>query len=263
MSSLRCCIGRASVGRPALRQAVPSIIVTRLTPVRYVYSEIDPSQPEEEEVTTKIRTGLFSPFVYHAEYLDTTKYSLSRAPIYQATSSFHVSATKRVAWTIAIIGGYFSSAMVTMDGIPTALAFLVGIPSMLPLPIVTWLTTPYVHRIFRIYPNAEGERVDLEKLKEDEEFIFECISIFGRSLYNCRVKLSDLRVTGKRFGWVNLEVVGDRIEKEFPNQNIVEKALDGTRTRKYFYVADDVGGYKMERIWSIIDRQSGIDNGRD
>ncbi|KAK9240182.1 hypothetical protein V1525DRAFT_396191 [Lipomyces kononenkoae] len=263
MSSLRCRISHKSLGRPLVRRATTSKIVTRLTGVRNVYSEIDPSKPEEEEVTTKIRTGLFAPFVYHAEYLDPTKYSLSRAPIYQASSSFHVSATKRVAWTIAIIGGYFSSAMLTMDGIPTALALLVGIPSVLPLPIVSWLTTPYVHRIFRIYSNREGERVDLEKLKEDEEFIFECISVFGRSLYNYRVKLSDLRVASKRFGWVNLEVVGDHIEKIHPKQNIVEKALDGTRTRRYFYVADDVGGYKMERIWSIIDRQSGVDNGRD
>ncbi|KAK9369697.1 hypothetical protein V1509DRAFT_618850 [Lipomyces kononenkoae] len=263
MSGLRCRISRTGLCRPVVRQATASKIVTQLTAVRYVYSEIDPSKPEEEEVTTKIRTGLFAPFIYHAEYLDTSKYSLSRAPIYQAPSSFHVSATKRVVWTIALIGGYFSSAMLTMDGIPTALALLVGIPSVLPLPIVTWLTTPYVHRIFRIYSNAEGERVELEKLKEDEEFIFECISVFGRSLYNCRVKLSDLRVASKRFGWVNLEVVGDRIKEIYPKQNIVEKALDGTRTRRYFYVADDVGGHKMERIWSIIDRQSGIDNGRD
>ncbi|KAK9322437.1 hypothetical protein V1517DRAFT_323455 [Lipomyces orientalis] len=263
MSNVRCCVGRTGFSRPVLRQAVPSRRVTPITAVRWVQSEIDPSKPDEEEVTTKIRTGIFAPFVYHAEYLDTAKYSLSRAPIYQATSSFHVSATKRVAWTIAMIGGYFSSAMLTMDGIPTALALLVGIPSVLPLPIVTWLTTPYVHRIFRIYPNSEGERVDIEKLKGDEEFIFECISIFGRGLYNCRVKLSDLRVVDKRFGWVNIEVNSDRTEKEYPKQNIVEMALGGTRTRRYFYVADDVGGYKMERIWSVIDRQSGVDNGRD
>lgn len=226
-------------------------------------SDINPSNPEEEEVSTRIRTGIFAPVVYHAEYLDPYENSLARQPIYTAPSSFHVAATKRTVWTFAVIGGYFSGAMMAMDGIPTILALLVGIPSVLPLPFVYWCTTPYVHRIYRIYHQPEGEAIDVEKLKQNEEFIFECIGVFGRGLYNCRVNLADLRLAKKRFGWVNLEVVGDRIKKIKPKQNIVEKALDGTRTRRWFYVADDVGGYKMERLWAIIDRQSGVDNGRD
>ncbi|KAK9449750.1 uncharacterized protein V1518DRAFT_414563 [Limtongia smithiae] len=236
--------------------------------VRFAMSEIDPSQPELEQVTTKIRTGVYAPIVYHTEHLDTSAVSLARAPIYTASSTFHVSATKRTAWTFAVLGGYFSSAMMTMDGVPAALALLVGIPTVLPLPLVYYFTAPYVHRIFRVYKQPAGEAVDVEKLVEDEEFVFECISAFGRGLYNCRVKLRDLRIVSRRAGWVNLEVVdGERVERERAmrgegRQSIIEKALDGTRTRRWFYVADDAGGYRMERIWAIIEKQSGVDNGR-
>ncbi|KAK9457406.1 hypothetical protein V1511DRAFT_493535 [Dipodascopsis uninucleata] len=227
------------------------------------YSEIDPSRPEESEVRNSFKTGLYAPLVYHKEYIDPSKESISRRPIYEAPSSFHVAATKRVAWTIGILGGYFSSAMYSMDGIPVVMAFLVGLPTTLPLPIVQYLTSSYVSRIYRIYPHPEGHPTNVEELEKNEEFLFECISIFGRSTYNCRVRLSDLRVVNRRFGWVNLEVCDDRFNKEYPNQTLAEKALDGSRSRRNFYVTDDVGGYKMERIWAIIERQSGIDNGRD
>ncbi|KAK7207372.1 hypothetical protein BZA70DRAFT_271121 [Myxozyma melibiosi] len=256
---------RRQVGlKPSSRLHSPTIRISPSTgSVRFAMSEINPSNPEEEEVSTKIKTGLYAPILYSVDYINPYEKSVARQPIYTAPSSFHVAATKRTMWTFAVIGGYFSTAMMAMDGIPLSLSLLVGIPSVLPLPITYWLTAPYVNRIFRIYDQPEGEPVDVEKLKENEEFIFECIGVFGRGLYNTRVKLSDLRVVNKRFGWVTLEVTDESAKKIKPKRNFLLDAFDGLRTRRWFYVADDVGGYKMERIWAIIDRQSGVDNGRD
>ncbi|KAK9469751.1 hypothetical protein V1512DRAFT_256936 [Lipomyces arxii] len=238
-----------------LRQAV-----TRGVQMRFASSEINPSMPEDDEVKAKVRTGPFVPFVYNVEYINPRKETIARAPIYQASSSYHVAAAKRNVWIFATIGGYFSAALLGMDSIANSMSLLIGIPALVPLPFVTYFTTPYVHRIFRIYDTPEGEPVDVEKVKKNEEFLFECISLWGRGLYNCRVKLEDLRVANKRLGWVNLEVVTPppKVDPETGKEVAVERP-----TRRYFYVADDSGGYKMERIWAIIERQSGIDNGRD
>ncbi|KAK9479045.1 hypothetical protein V1514DRAFT_329039 [Lipomyces japonicus] len=252
-------IGHEVNHRCKLRLPLPA---RRLFQVR-TYSDITPSRPDPEYQSSAFRTGQFAPVIYHSSELDPDTHSIARAPIYTASSAFHVSATKRVSWAIALLGGYFSAAMLGMDGIPAAMSLLIGVPTIMPLPIVNWLTTPYVTRIYRIYPVKEDAPVTASQVEHDEEFMFECISLFGRQVYNCRVKLSDLRVVHKRFGWVNIEVVSDSVEKQLGRkQNIIEKALDGNRPRRWFYVADDVGGYKMDRIWAIIDRQSGIDNGR-
>ncbi|KAK9462278.1 uncharacterized protein V1516DRAFT_674200 [Lipomyces oligophaga] len=226
-------------------------------------SELSPSSGKEDTVTTKYRSGLYAPYIYAEKELDLTKTHLANSPLYTASSSFHVAATKRTAWVFAMLGGYFSVAMLSMESIPLAISAILGIPSVVPLPFVLYYTTPYVNRIFRIYNSPEGVPIDTTKLDVNEEFLFECLSITGRSLYNCRVKLCDLRVVNKRNGWVTLEVVDSAAESRLRPQNAFERAFDGTRTRRWFYVADDIGGYKMERLWAIIDRQSGVDNGRD
>jgi hypothetical protein len=99
-----------------------------------------------------------------------------------------------------------------------------------------------VTRIFRVY--KKGETQTLENMTEDETLAVERVSLFGRKAYTTLVKLQDIRRTSKRRGWVNWE------------------ARDSAGISTGMYVADNIGGLRMDRIWGIIEHNSGIDNGR-
>lgn len=84
-----------------------------------------------------------------------------------------------------------------------------------------------------------------ENLTKDETLVVEQVGNFGRSVYATQIKLQDIKLTKERLGWVNWVY-------EDPETKDVVK----------MYVADNVGGIKMDRIWGIIEKNSGIDNGR-
>ncbi|KAK9471026.1 uncharacterized protein V1510DRAFT_421419 [Dipodascopsis tothii] len=224
-----------------------------------VWSEVNPSNPHDIREERKVRVGAFVPALYRNEPIDTRRESLSVYPIYTAPSAFHVAATKRVAWTFAALGSYFASVLVGLDAIPSAFAAVVGLPLVLPLPAVLYLTTPYVSRIYRLYDQPADEAIDMDRLVANETLVFECITVFGKAVYNCRVPVRDLRRTSARAGWVNLELVQPAPPA---NGSLWDRLMASGRTQRSFYVADDIGGHRMNRIWALVDRQSGVDRGR-
>lgn len=114
---------------------------------------------------------------------------------------------------------------------------------LIPIPVFQYLSKPYVTRIFRLYRTDEPQTY--ENLVKDETLVVEQVGAFGRSVYATQIKLQDIRIAKERYGWVNWEY-------RDPETKEVLK----------MYVADNVGGIKMDRIWGIIEKNSGIDNGR-
>lgn len=60
------------------------------------------------------------------------------------------------------------------------------------------------------------------------------------------MKLDSVALTNAKLGWTNWE----------------SKDPDNDLIRSY-YVADNCGGIKMDRLWGIIEKQNGVNNGRD
>lgn len=123
------------------------------------------------------------------------------------------------------------------------LTFVGLIPLLIPIPVFQYLSKPYVTRIFRLYRADEPQTY--ENLVKDETLVVEQVGAFGRSVHATQIKLQDIRIVKERYGWVNWEY------KDPESKEILK-----------MYVADNVGGIKMDRIWGIIEKNSGIDNGR-
>lgn len=253
------------------------------SPVVFDNEGINPNFPDEPIQNPRIR----KPGRYFAQQLDTSKYSLSNSPIYVAPAGPQVAFTKRASLGLVAIGtylGYLTSATsASISPITIALAL---IPLFAPIPIFQYLSKPYVTRIFRLYkkkplieikeeeeelkkpegfegdgPKLEGfEDLDdgfpkrpryqaqpqtLEDLVNDETLVIEQIGNFGRSVHATEVKLKDIRIANERMGWVNWVYKDPETKEELK-----------------MYVADNVGGIKMDRIWGVIESNSGIDNGR-
>jgi hypothetical protein len=114
---------------------------------------------------------------------------------------------------------------------------------LIPIPVFQYLSNPYVTRIFRLYRTDEPQT--LENLTKDETIVVEQVGAFGRSVHATQIKVQDIKLVNERFGWVNWEY-------RDPNSKEVLK----------MYVADNVGGIKMDRLWGIVEKNSGVDNGR-
>ncbi|ODV91768.1 hypothetical protein CANCADRAFT_19365, partial [Tortispora caseinolytica NRRL Y-17796] len=174
---------------------------------------------------------------------------LANQPLYTGPSAFHAATLRRFGWISAVVGiyvGKLSAGAAAASGayMPALYGLAVAVPLTLPLPFILWFSAPYVTRIYRLYRRGETDTV--AKLEKDERLVFETLTASGRKTYNTEVPLKDLRIVNKRHGWVNLELQYD----------------DKKGQKSQFYVQDNIGGYKMDRIWGIIENNSGIDNGR-
>jgi hypothetical protein len=200
-------------------------------------SVVNPAYPEDESYKIRIRT----PGKIFAEPMDPRK-KLGMRPIYTALAGHHIAFTKRASFgffLISLYAGYvaYSSALPNYVG-------LIGIvPLALPIPILQYLTRPYVTRIFRLYNRDEPQTY--ENITKDETLVVEQIGVFGRSLFATEIKLKDVRLANERMGWVNW------VCKDKESGEVLK-----------LYVGDNVGGIKMDRIWGIIEKNSGVNNGR-
>lgn len=235
-------------------------------------SGINPNFPDEPSQVPRIRR----PGRYFADHLDTTRYRLGNDPIYSSPAGSQIAFTKRASVGLAALSGYIAYLFTMTTSVSSLVAALAVVPLVMPIPIFMYLSKPYVTRIFRLYkkiPPIERTRVltpeeeedeamgfasprtylepqpdTFESIMEDETLVVEQIGAFGRSVRATQIKLSGLRIAPKnetRFGWVNW-IYTDPETKE-----VIK-----------LYVADNVGGIKMDRIWGIIEKNSGIDNGR-
>lgn len=222
---------------------------------------LNPNFPDEPMNAPRVRR----PGRYFAESINTTKYRLGNWPIYIAPAGPQVAFTKRASLGFAALSGYVGYLATVMASVSPLSATLGVLPLLLPIPLFQYFSKPYVTRIYRLYerlptikrvsePQEDGnqhqeyfeEQPDtFLSLTEDETLVVEQVGIFGRSVHATQIKVKDIKIVNERFGWVNW------IYKDEETGDIVK-----------MYVADNVGGIKMDRLWGVIERNSGIDNGR-
>jgi hypothetical protein len=166
------------------------------------------------------------------------QFKVGYSPLYTSPSHKFVSLLKRTSLGFGMVGIYISQLMYSTPTLfSEPLIYLTMGLSIVPLPLIHILTQHHVTRIWRLYDSTKPQT--LEALTEDETLVAEKISLTGRSYYNSLIKVQDLEIV---------------------DRNTVKatwKAKDAL-----FYVKDNVGGIKMDRIWGIAEHHSGIDNGR-
>ncbi|VVT55321.1 uncharacterized protein SAPINGB_P004538 [Magnusiomyces paraingens] len=220
---------------------------------------INPNFPDEPIRVPRIRR----PGRYFSEPLNTAKYRLSNWPIYVAPAGPQVAFTKRASLGLAALSGYIGYLATTTASVSALAATLGVVPLLLPIPFFQYLSKPYVTRIFRLYErlppvihkrtgedgleytDEEPQSYTYETLTEDETLVVEQIGAFGRSVHATQIKVKDIRIVSDRMGWVTWEYKDPESGEVLP-----------------MYVADNVGGIKMDRLWGVIEKNSGIDNGR-
>ncbi len=200
------------------------------------YSDVDIEDPYESNNVKFKKPGL--PF---KRKLD-SKLRLSYNPIYISPAASQVSLAKRVSWATALAGSYITYLLQTR-GFPIEIVSAVGLLVTVPIPFIQYFTSPYVSRIFRVYRKDEPQTY--ENLIKDEKLALEKISISGRNVYMEIVDVETLKVVNKKAGWLNW-TAKDKLSGFTQN----------------FYIADDIGGIKMDRIWGIAEHNAGINNGR-
>jgi hypothetical protein len=164
-------------------------------------------------------------------------------PLYTSPMGSQVAYTKK--FSVGFLGlGSCALYLLNGAGVVEGFGALAAIiPLIFPIPVVNYLTKPYVTRIFRLY-DKEGAQT-YENITKDETLVIEQIGMFGNRHHATAVKVKDIRIGKERFGWVNW---------------ICKDSNSGELLK--FFVADNVGGLKMDRIWGIIETNSGVDNGR-
>lgn len=200
-------------------------------------SEINPLYPDDSYLVKVRRPGQAI-----SQPID-PKLRLGQSPMYTSPLGHQVAFTKRWSVGIMLVGGYIGHLVFNTAGWSTLASTLGLLPLIVPVPIIQYLTAPYVTRIFRVYNREEPQT--LENLTRNETLALERIGLFGRRTYYTLVEVDKLRIVKKRWGWVNWQYKDEK----------------GVTTN--FYVADNVGGLKMDRIWGILEKNSGIDNGRE
>lgn len=175
-------------------------------------------------------------------------YRLSYEPLYEAPGSKYVAMLKRLTLSFAVIGVYGAKLfyeLVQFDDL-YALGTLVG--TWAPAVAVQYKTSDYVTRAFRLYDKDKPQT--LENLVNDEKLVMEKLSATGGKTYNTLLSVSNNPL---------LKLTGDD-NSAFAPYRLWES--DGEDGKQYFYVVDNVGGMKMDRLWGIVEHNSGVDNGR-
>ncbi|OWB57796.1 hypothetical protein B5S28_g3767 [[Candida] boidinii] len=193
----------------------------------------------------QVKTRIHGSYIF-SKILD-KKFRLGTNYLYDnPLTNFHAGA-KRSAIGFAVIGLFFAHLMDATGIIIPEASILLSVVSLIPFPIVQLLSRPHVSRIYRLYDTSKPQT--LENLVDDETLIFQRLDWRGKKTFNELIKVNTLRLPKpeeSRFGWVNLV-------SEDSNTKLI----------KYFNVTDGIGGINMDRIWSIAEKKSGVDNGRN
>lgn len=239
--------------RTLLRQAT----CARITPVRFAQKttfKSDDSSVDTDEILTGNNPWsptLYNDIVYIRKGLKNValpdNFRLSYEPLYEAPGAKYVAMLKRLTLSFGVIGIYGAKLLYELAQFDDiyALAALAG--TWGPALAVQFKTKDYVTRIFRLYDKTKPQT--LENLVSDEKLVMEKLNATGGKTYNQLLTISN-----------------NKSLKLCPTTNDIvpyrswQEDYDGHK--RYFYVADNVGGMKMDRIWGIIEHNSGVDNGR-
>lgn len=204
---------------------------------RILRSQVDPADPDDPAPYKVKRAGTF-----FKEPMDPNTY-LGQHPLYEGPFTSQIAFSKRWSMGFLFVGSYVGYLSMGVVGISDSMAMLGLLPLVLPLPLLQYFAGNYVTRVFRVYRKNEVQTY--ENLTNDETLMVEKLSLFGRSTYGVPIKVKDTYIVNKRLGWINWAYVD-------PNNNAMVK----------MYVQDNIGGMRMDRIWGILEKNSGIDNGR-
>ncbi|GEQ67901.1 hypothetical protein JCM33374_g1567 [Metschnikowia sp. JCM 33374] len=177
-----------------------------------------------------------------------SKYRLSYEPLYEAPGSKYVAVLKRLTLSFAVLGVYGSKLLYDSAQFDDIYALGVILGTWAPVAAVQFKTRDYVTRIFRLYDKEKPQT--LENLVGDEKLIVEKLNPTGGKTYNSLVTVSEND---------SLKLCPKSNDALAPYRTWQE-TVDGRK--KYYYVMDNVGGMKMDRLWGIVEHNSGVDNGR-
>lgn len=171
------------------------------------------------------------------------KYRLSYSPLYEAPGAKYVSLLKRLSLSFAILGAYGGKLFYESVQFDDIYAVYTVLATSVPAVFIQYKTKDYVTRIWRLYDKTKPQTID--NLVTDENLIMEKLNMLGSKTYNQLLTVSNN---------ANLKIVeNDGFWNSYGNwQNGNQK----------YYVVDNIGGIKMDRLWGIVENNSNIDNGR-
>lgn len=174
-------------------------------------------------------------------------FRLSYEPLYESPGAKYVAMLKSLTLSFAVLGVYGAKLFYELAQFEDIYAAATIAGTWAPAVAVQAKTKDYVSRIFRLYDKDKPQT--LENLISDEKLVMEKLNWSGGKTYNSLLTISgnhDLKLAG----------LDDLVS---PYRSWV----DGLGAdKKYYYVADNLGGMKMDRIWGIVEHNSGVDNGR-
>lgn len=180
------------------------------------------------------------------------KYRLSYVPLYESPGAKYVALVKRLTLSFAVIGAYGSKLFFESPQFDDIYAWSALTACSVPAVIAQLKTRDYVTRIFRLYDKEKPQT--LENLVNDEKLIMEKLNITGGKTYNELLTVTNnksLRLTQK-----------SNVPSFLLPYSSWQETDPATKQTRHYYVVDDIGGLKMDRLWGIVEHNSGVDNGR-
>ncbi|ODV86214.1 hypothetical protein CANARDRAFT_196376 [[Candida] arabinofermentans NRRL YB-2248] len=174
-------------------------------------------------------------------------FRLANEPLYTNPLINFVIGAKRFTFAFGVVGLCFSYLMAQTQLILPEFCTIMSVVAVLPFPAITWLYNPYVFKIIRVYDITKPQT--LESLTTDEQLIVQRVNWSGFKVIQDLVRVDSLRVPTTK----------DDYEARFGFVNLISEDPE-TKSVKYFYVNEGFGNIKMERIWSLAERRSGVDN---
>lgn len=148
----------------------------------------------------------------------------------------------------AFAGAYGSKLLfdlVQFDDIYAA-GLLMG--TLTPALVVNYKLKDYVTRIFRLYDKDKPQ--DLETLTSNEQLVVEKLNASGSKTYNTLLNVLNNST---------LKLSPDKQSFLKPYTSWIDES-EGVKHN--YYITDNIGGMKMDRLWGIVEHNSGVNNGR-
>lgn len=211
-----------------------------------ILSENDPWSPSLFEDIVHVR----KPNSFRSTALP-SNYRLSYLALYEAPGAKYVAMLKRLTLSFAVLGCYGAKLFYESPQFDDIYAAATLISCSAPAYFVQFKTRDYVTRIFRLYNKDKPQT--LENLLSDEKLIMEKLNMTGGKTYNELLTITDNKslqlVEPSRFPLLSPYASWKEVDKE-------------SGVKRNYYVVDDIGGLKMDRIWGIVEHNSKVDNGR-
>lgn len=180
-----------------------------------------------------------------------SKFRLSYQALYEAPGAKYVAMLKRISLSFAVLGLYGAKLFYESPQFEDIYAIATAASCAAPAVFVQYKTRDYVTRIFRLYNKEEVQT--LENLTADEKLIMEKLNPTGGKTYNTLLHISDNS---------SLKLLDPKKQGILAPYSAWEETDAESNTKRHFYVADNIGGLKMDRLWGIVEHNSGVNNGR-